>query len=161
MLLQIKGSRNLRSLASRSVDTRIAEFASFDWAPAVNDQSLHELRIRAKKLRYALEIYNTLHSKDHLLFPIESIRQLQEVLGQIHDLAILELAVEQEQKEWDPVRFEIIPAALANLRDEIDREKRRLYSSVVPFYSRALDSLRTQFRSIAGASISKLKSEAG
>jgi len=157
MLLQIKGSRNFHSLPSASVNTRIAEFVSFDWTPAVDDQSLHELRIHTKKLRYALEIFNTLHSKSDLDFPIEAIRELQEVLGQIHDLAILELAVEQEQEQWDPIRFEIIPAALAKLREEIGAEKRRLYSSVLPFYSRAVDSLRMHFRSIATQTASKVQ----
>jgi CHAD domain-containing protein len=108
-----------------------------------------------------LEIYNALHSKEDLAFPIESIRELQEVLGQIHDLAMLELAVQQEHKQWNSLRFEVIPAALAKLLDEIGSEKRRLYSSVVPFYSLALESLRMHFRSIAGSSVLKLNSEAG
>jgi CHAD domain-containing protein len=161
LLSQVKGSRAMESLPSKSVDVRLAEFVSFEWELAVDDAALHGLRIRSKKLRYALEIYNTLHSKDDLAFPIQSIRELQEVLGKIHDFAVLELAVEEEKKQWDPVNFQLIPAALENLQNEIRREKQNLYPSVVPFYLRAVESLRIHFRAITSPSLAKLSLQAG
>jgi CHAD domain-containing protein len=149
ILHQVKGSRKLTSLPSQNLNNRTAEFLSFDWARSVDDASLHELRIQAKKLRYTLEIYNTLQSSKNFVFPLESIRELQEVLGQIHDLCVLETAVGEEQKQWSPIQFEMIPSALAKLRDEIRLEKQRLYSSVLPLYSRAVESLHIHFRAIS------------
>lgn len=161
LLSQLKGSRTMASLPSKSVDVRLSEFVSFEFEPAIDDAALHELRIRSKKLRYALEIYNNLHSRDDLAFPIQSIRELQEVLGKIHDFAVLEAAVGEEKQGWDPVNFQTIPAALENLQNEISTEKQDLYSSVVPYYLRAVDSLRVHFRAITSPSLIRLRLQAG
>lgn len=161
MLLEVKGVRAMESNASKSVDARIEEFASFEWHPQLDDMALHDLRVCSKKLRYALEIYNELHPRMNLAFPVERIREFQEVLGQIHDLAILEIAVEQEKEEWDAYCYQMIPAALERLGHQIVREKQNLYSSVFPFHTRALENLRAHFKTTMPLLSARWKVEAG
>ena len=67
----------------------ILAFQSFPAAPqASDDDSLHSLRINVKKCRYSLEILNPLHGS-RFEKGIELAKELQEILGKIHDLAVL------------------------------------------------------------------------
>jgi hypothetical protein len=84
---------------------RIAEF--FSYAPIVANErqieALHNLRIAAKRLRYTLELFRVVFG-DEGERQIERVRELQELLGQLHDhdvrIALIEddltrLALEQ------------------------------------------------------------------
>jgi inorganic triphosphatase YgiF len=58
---------------------------------AMSDQALHRLRIRAKKIRYAVEFFETLSSdpdadKDRQDF-LTALKELQDGLGDVHDIA--------------------------------------------------------------------------
>lgn len=75
-----------RRLAAASATGALATLLSYDAAVQDPDDVAghHALRIAAKKLRYTLEIFRPLYP-DRLRPAIRQIRQLQELLGQIHD----------------------------------------------------------------------------
>jgi len=73
----------------------------FEPAPQAleNDRALHELRIRTKKLRYALEILKPLQPATSGEPPTELCRALQDILGDFHDHTVLIERLEQHQQE--------------------------------------------------------------
>lgn len=85
----IRPSKSLRENAAKIVEVRLGELLS--WEPALGDpskvQDLHNMRIAAKRLRYALETFQ-------LCFPdakpiVKDLSDIQEALGDIHDLDVL------------------------------------------------------------------------
>jgi CHAD domain len=94
--------------ARRVLAVRIAEFFSF--SPVVShpelSESLHDLRIAAKRLRYTLELFRPQYG-DLGGRQIERVKAIQEALGDLHDhdvrVDLIEnelsrLAVEQSQE---------------------------------------------------------------
>ncbi len=75
--------------ARRILSVRVAEFYSH--APALDDpnavEALHEMRIGAKRLRYTLELFEDLFGAVGEK-QIKRVKQLQEELGNIHDLDV-------------------------------------------------------------------------
>ncbi len=80
----LKGSFSLTSGESPLLLTRREAFLGFVWEGSVDDERLHDLRIRTKKFRYSLEIYNRLHNKN-LGRLLRRMKGLQDLLGKIHD----------------------------------------------------------------------------
>jgi CHAD domain-containing protein len=82
--LKPKGS--VRANARKIVATRTDEFFAF--APFLVDPAnvteLHDMRIAAKRLRYALELFADVLGPD-AADCIERIKQFQEIVGDIHD----------------------------------------------------------------------------
>jgi hypothetical protein len=90
--VRVRGIRpkdSLRENAQKIVGTRLAELLS--WREALLDptaiQDLHDMRIAAKRLRYALEMFE-------ICFPnakqaLEQLTEIQESIGDIHDLDVL------------------------------------------------------------------------
>ena len=56
----------------------------------MRDDQLHELRIRVKKLRYAIEFFRDLYNEKSIKRFVASLRGLQEVLGTAHDALVAE-----------------------------------------------------------------------
>src|SRR5262245_46167440 len=54
---RVRGSRVAIPALSDMLEIRMQDFVSFTWSTALDDEHLHELRIRSKKLRYAIEIH--------------------------------------------------------------------------------------------------------
>jgi len=83
--------------ARRILAVRIAEFYSH--APALDDpdavEELHALRIGAKRLRYTLELFEDLFGPLGQQ-QIKRVKQLQEVLGNIHDLDVRIALINEE-----------------------------------------------------------------
>jgi CHAD domain-containing protein len=52
------------------------------------DESLHKLRIEAKKLRYLLEFFSSLFEQQSMQLLLKNLRQLQDNLGEHNDLTI-------------------------------------------------------------------------
>ncbi|MDF1581471.1 MAG: CHAD domain-containing protein [Desulfuromonadales bacterium] len=50
--------------------------------------ALHELRIRCKKLRYLMEFFQSLHPAELVSTQIKTLKGLQDVLGDFHDLEV-------------------------------------------------------------------------
>jgi hypothetical protein len=72
--------------ARRILAVRIDEVYSYEWA--ITDPArvteLHDMRIACKRLRYLLEIFDVAFTTD--LEPyIDTVKQLQDILGDIHD----------------------------------------------------------------------------
>lgn len=78
--------RKLRPNARRILATRIADVYGFEGAvtdPA-NVRELHDMRIACKRLRYLLEIFTPAFETDLEPF-IDEVKELQDLLGDIHD----------------------------------------------------------------------------
>ncbi|MDR3572893.1 MAG: CHAD domain-containing protein [Anaerolineaceae bacterium] len=77
---------DLFKLALESISGRLNEFLSYEeiiYQPE-NIEELHQMRIAAKWLRYSLETFAPLYT-DELKEYIQIIREVQDVLGEIHD----------------------------------------------------------------------------
>ncbi|HSE43067.1 MAG TPA: CHAD domain-containing protein [Acidobacteriota bacterium] len=138
-LLNLKGSRTIPITQSEMLSKRHLNFVTFQWDRLLDDENLHDLRIRTKKFRYAVEIHNRIHKLKLGRF-IRRIRNLQDVLGRIHDLYVLQVAAEELIREWDDSDLSIIPSALKFSRDIIVAEKEALYIQVYPRFSKILES---------------------
>jgi CHAD domain-containing protein len=53
--------------------------------PSTANKKFHELRIHFKKLRYLVELFSSLYSKNNLLVFIEELKEIQDHLGKIND----------------------------------------------------------------------------
>lgn len=82
---------NLYQHSSLSINTRLDEFLEYE--PYIHQPEkiaeLHEMRIRAKWLRYTMENFSTLY-QDELRAPLQVIRKAQDLLGEIHDCDVWE-----------------------------------------------------------------------
>ena len=79
-------SPELYRLGYKQIQTRLDEFLLYEifiFDPA-RVEELHQMRISAKQLRYALEVFSTLYEKK-TYFALDITRQAQEYLGSIHD----------------------------------------------------------------------------
>jgi hypothetical protein len=87
--------------AQRVVATRIDEL--YDFIPAVLDPSrvkkLHNMRIAAKRLRYVLEVTSSACFGPYALTATKRVRELQDLLGEIHDCDIQLPRVQQIRAE--------------------------------------------------------------
>ena len=77
--------RAARSLRKRY---RAVVAAHVAWQQGGTDESLHALRIEFKKLRYTCEIYRGING-GHLDNFIASLKEVQESIGEWHDLCVL------------------------------------------------------------------------
>ncbi|MDB5311127.1 MAG: hypothetical protein JWO38_5329 [Gemmataceae bacterium] len=75
-------------LAHKHLDALFAEFTAAAQADPTDPADLHQLRIRAKRLRYAIEIFAECFApplKEHLYPAVEGV---QELLGETQDAAV-------------------------------------------------------------------------
>jgi CHAD domain-containing protein len=135
----LRGSRTMAATDSGILLKRHQEFLGFAWDTMLDDERLHDLRIRTKKFRYSVEINNRVQKKSLGRF-IRKIRNLQDVLGRIHDLYVLTEITSKMIEEWDNESTKIIPSALRFSYDKIIAEKHALYPLVYPRFSRILES---------------------
>jgi CHAD domain-containing protein len=79
-------SSELFRLGYRQIQTRLDEFLFYEVFIFDPDRvkELHQMRISAKQLRYALEVFSDLY-KQETDFALDIARQAQEYLGNIHD----------------------------------------------------------------------------
>jgi hypothetical protein len=70
--------------AERIVCVRLDELCSFMPRAAGDMRALHDMRIAAKRLRYALEVTGDCFG-DYARSAIKPVKALQDVLGEIHD----------------------------------------------------------------------------
>jgi CHAD domain-containing protein len=86
---------------------------------------LHQLRIRFKRLRYALELFEPMlrPAFDSLYSPVEA---MQELLGQHHDLVVLDGLVERQRRQLERSRRATLSRAFAALQLQLADERRGL-----------------------------------
>ncbi len=95
-------SRALYQHADESIEPRLSEFLSYDEAVRRPEMvaELHAMRIAAKRLRYTLETFAPLYAGG-LKQWLTSIREVQEMLGNIHDCDVwgsfLPVFIEEER----------------------------------------------------------------
>ncbi len=103
-----------------------------------NEESLHELRISGKKLRYALEFFRAFMKKDDAKEAIGLTKELQDCLGSLNDAAVsrglLQALRERFPKESDPEALGMVLGwqarrvedDLSHLQDVWERAKKGL-----------------------------------
>src|SRR5207302_9289860 len=86
----LKPEATVRANAQKIVATRTAEFFSFApyLANAAYVTQLHDMRIAAKRLRYALELFKDALDPD-AAGCLAIIKEFQEIVGDIHDHDVL------------------------------------------------------------------------
>jgi hypothetical protein len=93
----IDPSASLASNARRILGVRIAEYYSYQ--SVIRDEQaveeLHSLRISAKRLRYTLELFRIVFGESGER-QILRVKQIQELLGQIHDHDVRIALIEDE-----------------------------------------------------------------
>lgn len=85
----IRPKQSLATNAIRVINVRLDEVLS--WRVALEDpacvEQLHDMRIAAKRLRYSLEMFEVCYADSKPL--LKELTDLQEDLGDIHDLDVL------------------------------------------------------------------------
>lgn len=88
---------SLRENARRILGVRIAEFYSYE--PVIDDERAieahHNHRIAAKRLRYTLELFRAVFGELGET-QIERVKEIQELLGQLHDHDVRIALIEDE-----------------------------------------------------------------
>jgi len=135
----LRGSRNAHPSSDDILCRRREEFWTFPIQTEMDDELLHDLRIRTKKFRYAVEIYDRTHNRNLGRF-LNTIRNLQETLGRIHDLFVFALKLDQEAQSWSDPQLTLIPTSLQELLAELITRKVKLYSRVRPLYERVIET---------------------
>jgi CHAD domain-containing protein len=122
--------------ANEAMRLRLEEFLAF--APHVAHPErvteLHQMRIAAKHLRYTLEVFQPLYDRG-LRKPIKIVKEIQELLGEVHDcdvwLSYVPQFIEEERARTLNYFGETVPAQafLPGLHAlEEDRRAQRLRS---------------------------------
>jgi CHAD domain-containing protein len=122
--------------ATEAIRLRLEEFLAF--APHVPHpervSELHQMRIAAKHLRYTLEVFQPLYDRA-LRKPIKNVKEIQELLGEVHDcdvwLGYVPQFIEEERARTLSYFGEAVPAQafLPGLHAlEEDRRDQRLRS---------------------------------
>ena len=98
-----------------------------------SDEELHRLRIVLKKFRYALEIYNPLHDS-RFEKAIQSAKELQEVLGKVHDYSVLILKLQAHKIDLQGKSRLRLAAGCERLIEFFEKKKNALHPLLEPSY---------------------------
>jgi CHAD domain-containing protein len=140
-----QSSPHLMRLACRSIAERLEEifaYVPFVGLPDKTDEH-HQMRIAAKKLRYTLELFAPLFSKKDLKPYIEHAKEVQSVLGEMHDADVWiewipRFIAEEEQRLQDAhghtQDLEKIAPGLNALRDERQSYRAKEYARFVALW---------------------------
>lgn len=127
----IRSKRSLRENAVLVIEQRLEEFLS--WRGALRDESdvtgLHDMRIAAKRLRYALEIFEVCFPEAPAL--AKEMTQVQEDLGDIHDLDVLTDLLRARLRHYDTAAVDeamVIAATSKSRAEQINRLRKLLYA---------------------------------
>lgn len=78
----------LRHVLPLLLHERLARVKAYDTVlPAVDDTTLHALRVEYKQLRYALEFFQPILGRSAGAF-LSQVKAMQEILGRINDIAV-------------------------------------------------------------------------
>jgi CHAD domain-containing protein len=138
-LAKLKGSTKMPSTKAILLETRKSDFLSFEWPSRVSNVQLHNLRIRTKKFRYAVEIADTLTSKKFSP-TVKKLKKLQDVLGAVQDLSMVMALTRREQEEWRRMEFQVIPSALGKVYRVGRAERAELLPKIQEKYNQVFGS---------------------
>lgn len=96
-----KGRRPLGGVATKRIRKAYRRAAGRESLAGLEIEELHRLRIDCKKLRYLLEFFRSLYPARQAVPLIKSLKSLQSVLGDIHDLAVHR---EMARRIWTDIR---------------------------------------------------------
>ncbi len=115
-----KGHRPIGAVASKRIRKAYRRVTRRESLAGLEIEVLHRLRIDCKKLRYLLEFFRSLYPAREAASLIKSLKSLQGVLGDIHDLAVHQ---EMARRIWTDLRprpdFSLGP-------DDLDRRLEQL-----------------------------------
>lgn len=148
---KIKADSSAASDVLKIVDVHIAELLVH--APIVHDAStreaLHEMRIAAKRLRYTLELFKGVFSREQRKAVLDRLETMQELLGHVHDLdtqadlvsnELHELADEEiastTASEPSPKSAGTDRAGLLALLNRIQEDRQAQYETFVDYWDR-------------------------
>lgn len=127
----IRPKQSLHDNAQKVVEKRLDELLS--WRHALTEPeeraALHNMRIAAKRLRYALEIFEVCFPEARPL--VKELAGIQEDLGEIHDLDVLvQIMQERLQSFSAPITQQAveISEAAANRSEQVNRLRAALYA---------------------------------
>jgi CHAD domain-containing protein len=134
-------SAELFQVGYKKIQSRLDEFLFYEVFIFDPDRirELHQMRIKAKRLRYALEVFSELYQLE-LDFALDITRQVQEYLGNIHDCDVwISFLPEFMKKEMHRVKtyygysspFSRIKPGIEYLIKDRERERTRLYKSFI------------------------------
>jgi inorganic triphosphatase YgiF len=114
--------------AEHTLSRRRRKLAKARPLDALDDEALHELRIRGKKLRYAAEFFATLFPgvADARHAFGKSLAKLQDCLGSVHDLAVAHEQRERLFAGLEPIAAAGLSAQLAELLDRHGPTRKQL-----------------------------------
>ena len=107
-----------------------------------NDTRLHELRIRTKKLRYALEILKPLLPATSGDPPIDLCRTLQDVLGEFHDHTVLIERLQQHQQELLQKGLLLLSHGCSRIAAELQEARQSLTPKIEPAHHEVIHALK-------------------
>jgi CHAD domain-containing protein len=110
-----------------------------DWKTA-DDETLHRLRIEGKKLRYLLEFFASLFPPQELSRILEQLKQLQDHLGRLNDLAVQQVKLLNHLQRKSsilhhPQTTAAIGALVAILHQEQTQLRDNLSNTIQPFFA--------------------------
>lgn len=117
--------RPIREVASERLDRaarRVAERAD-ELGPDPEPAALHRLRIACKKLRYLLEFFRSLYEKAEIDRVVEALKDLQDVLGALNDLANQDQALRRAAEAVAPGQAPQALAATGYLVARLDERR--------------------------------------
>ena len=144
-LSQVEGSSpRVYQQAYLVTSLRLEEMLAYDASVFHPEQveELHAMRIAAKRLRYTMEVFAPLYD-DGLKQPLQTVREVQDVLGDIHDcdvwVQVLPQFMEKErartQKYFGHTRsFSRLAAGLVYLQQERQQHRAERYQEFVEFW---------------------------
>src|SRR5947209_14533801 len=122
----LKPDATVRANAQKIIAVRTAEFFSF--APYLANPAyvtqLHDMRIAAKRLRYALELFKDALDPDAAVC-IALIKEFQEFVGDIHDHDVLVDILRAHLETVSTERARALAALAVGIDEEIDAFKER------------------------------------
>lgn len=134
--------------AAEAIRLRLEEFLAYDvyvYQPE-HSTELHAMRIAAKHLRYTLEIFAELY-EDNLKQPLKAVKDMQELLGNLHDndvwIAFVPQFMAEERARTldyfgvDTYAERFTPGLLA-LQADRQQQRQKCYADFVKAWERAL-----------------------
>ena len=142
----------VQGYAGSFVAQRIAGFLAFDARLAGNDspELFHEARIAAKQVRYALELFGPGPEEERSAC-LGDLRQLQELLGNLHDLdvRIARLDAEVRTRSGKPRQAELV-ASLESVRASDRLTRIETHGQVMAAWREVMNNgLRSRLQPIA------------
>jgi CHAD domain-containing protein len=117
-----------------------------------SDTRLHQLRIRTKKLRYALEILKPLLPETSGEPPIELCRALQDVLGEFHDHTVLVERLQRHQQELLQKGLLLLSHGCSRIAAELQEARLALTPKIQPAHRELVQALQRHLRPTENAS---------